>query len=277
MKKLILLLLLAAPCLAQNPFTFSPVFIGIGAPAAPTVPIPCPPGAIYFRNDSTGGIYFCNGTVGANPPNGVWVLSTQQATGPGTTTAALTVLGSGGGSGSVVSNDGSINCVITAGVASGTCSAPFAIGAAVTLTANPSGGSTFNSWSGTTCSTMSCVVVVSAATSVTAIFNTPFTLAPISFVQGAVASSYPGAQLAGDLNVAVISWADNTTTISALTDGAGNTYTLAKANTVAASGSGWSQSGSACKSGFVGSTNLKCTVNVTAGRLVEVGVYTFDN
>jgi len=79
------------------------------------------------------------------------------------------------------------------------------------------------------------------------------------------------------LNVAVISWADNTTTISALTDGAGNTYTLAKANTVAASGSGWSQSGSACKSGFVGSTNLKCTVNVTAGTLVEVDVYTFDN
>src|SRR6185437_4360497 len=135
----------------------------------------------------------------------------------------------------------------------------------------------FNSWSGTSCTTMSCVVVVSAATSVTALFTPPPTLAPISFVQGVVGSSFPAVQNAGDLNVAVISWADNSTTISSLTDGAGNTYSLAKANTIAASGSGWSQSGSACKSGFVGSTNLKCTVNVTAGTLVAVDIYTLDN
>ena len=72
MKKLILfsLLLAVTPLWAQSPFTFSPIFIGIGAPVAPTVPVPCPPGAIYFRNDSVGGIYFCNGTVGAIPQNG---------------------------------------------------------------------------------------------------------------------------------------------------------------------------------------------------------------
>ena len=279
MKKLILLslILAALPLAAQSPFTFSPVFIGIGPPTAPSVPVPCPPGAIYFRNDATGGIYFCNGTVGAIPQNGVWVLSTQQAQGGGNTTAALTVLGGGQGSGSVVSADGSINCVIAAGVASGTCSASFALGAAVTLTANPSGGSTFNSWSGTSCTAMNCVVVVSAATAVTALFTPPPTLAPISFVQGVVGSSFPAVQNAGDLNVAVISWADNTTTISSLSDAAGNTYSLAKANTIAASGSGWSQPSSACKSGFKASTGLTCTVNVTAGQLEVVDIYTFDN
>src|SRR5439155_1567413 len=66
---------------------------------------------------------------------------------------------------------------ITCGV---TCSASFASGTAVTLTAAPAAGSTFSGWSGGGCTgTGSCVVTLSAAATVTATFTgavTQFTL-----------------------------------------------------------------------------------------------------
>jgi RHS repeat-associated protein len=81
------------------------------------------------------------------------------------TSFALTVTKAGTGSGSVASSPAGINCGVT-------CSANFATGAAVTLTASPAGGSNFTGWSGAcTGTTATCAVTMSAAQSVTATFD----------------------------------------------------------------------------------------------------------
>jgi hypothetical protein len=78
----------------------------------------------------------------------------------------LTVVLAGAGAGTVTSDVGAINCP-------GTCSDIYP-GTTVTLTAAPTGGSTFTGWSGGGCSgTGTCVVTVTAATSVTATFAAP--------------------------------------------------------------------------------------------------------
>jgi hypothetical protein len=80
-------------------------------------------------------------------------------------TYALTVSKTGAGSGTITSNPASIDCGLT-------CSSNFDYNSAVTLTANPSNGSTFTGWSGAGCSgTGTCTVTMTAATSVTANFK----------------------------------------------------------------------------------------------------------
>jgi len=91
----------------------------------------------------------------------------------------LSVIRDGSGSGNVTSNPAGINTAI------GNNSATFNAGNLVALTAVPSGGSTFNGWSGGGCSgTGGCNVTLNAATSVTATFNIILT-APGSPVIGA--------------------------------------------------------------------------------------------
>ncbi|HKS81170.1 MAG TPA: hypothetical protein VJR23_06660 [Candidatus Acidoferrales bacterium] len=84
-----------------------------------------------------------------------------------TTTFALTVTEAGTGSGSVSSAPSGILCPST-------CTANFASGTQVTLTAIANSGSTFAGWSGNAaCSgTGTCTITMSAAESVTATFNT---------------------------------------------------------------------------------------------------------
>lgn len=97
---------------------------------------------------------------------GTFNSSTQTFTTSTAPTFALTVNKNGTGSGTVTSSPSGINC----GVA---CSASFAQGTTVTLTATPASGSVFAGWSGAGCSgTGSCTVTMSAAQSVTATFNT---------------------------------------------------------------------------------------------------------
>jgi hypothetical protein len=81
-----------------------------------------------------------------------------------TTTFALTVSKTGSGSGTVTSNTGGINC-------GATCSANFASGTSVTLTAAAASGSTFAGWSGACTGTGTCAVSMTAARAVTATFN----------------------------------------------------------------------------------------------------------
>ena len=91
---------------------------------------------------------------------------------------ALTVNENGTGSGTVSSNPAGITCPTT-------CSANFASGTAVTLTAFPADGSTFTGWTGGGCSgTGTCVVTVTAATAVTATFNSGNTPVIISVASG---------------------------------------------------------------------------------------------
>ncbi|HYL12830.1 MAG TPA: hypothetical protein VEV41_07330, partial [Terriglobales bacterium] len=79
-------------------------------------------------------------------------------------TFPLSVTATGTGSGSVTSAPSGINCP-------GTCSASFASGATVTLTATPAAGSTFAGWSGACAGTGTCNVTMNSAQSVTATFN----------------------------------------------------------------------------------------------------------
>jgi Fe-S cluster biogenesis protein NfuA len=86
-------------------------------------------------------------------------------------TYPLTVTGSGTGRGSVTSSPSGINCTISAGSASGTCSARYTSGAVVTLTAAPISTHTFAGWSGACTGTGSCRVTMSQARTVTAVFR----------------------------------------------------------------------------------------------------------
>lgn len=86
-------------------------------------------------------------------------------------TAPITVAIAGTGSGSIVSNAAGISCTATAGVASGTCTAPFAYGSSVTLTATATSGSTFTGWSAPCSGTGTCTVTADAAKTVTATFQ----------------------------------------------------------------------------------------------------------
>ena len=78
---------------------------------------------------------------------------------------ALTVTKAGSGGGAVTSSPSGIDCGTV-------CSADFAEGIVVTLSAAPSAGSTFDGWNGAACSgTGTCVVTMSTARSVTASFS----------------------------------------------------------------------------------------------------------
>jgi predicted carbohydrate-binding protein with CBM5 and CBM33 domain/uncharacterized protein (DUF2141 family) len=85
--------------------------------------------------------------------------------GGGTTTYNLGVTKGGAGTGTVTSSPGGISC-------GSACSASFASGTSVTLTATPAAGSTFAGWNGACSGTAAtCTVSMTAARSVTATFN----------------------------------------------------------------------------------------------------------
>jgi hypothetical protein len=77
---------------------------------------------------------------------------------------ALTTTKSGTGGGTITSAPAGINC-------GSTCSANYAPGTSVTLTATAAAGSSFAGWTGACTGTGACVVTVNAAKSVNAAFN----------------------------------------------------------------------------------------------------------
>jgi len=94
----------------------------------------------------------------------------------GSTTATnnylLTVTGGGTGGGTITSNT-TINCGLSAGSVTGTCSESDTSGAVVTLTANASGTNTFAGWGGACISAgtnLQCVVTMNSALNVSASF-----------------------------------------------------------------------------------------------------------
>jgi Leucine-rich repeat (LRR) protein len=90
---------------------------------------------------------------------------------PGSVYHSLTAEGEGDGNGSVTSNPAGINCTSTAGAESGDCTEDFLEDTEVTLTATPSGGSTFTGWSGACTGTGACVVTMDQQQTVTATFT----------------------------------------------------------------------------------------------------------
>jgi hypothetical protein len=107
-----------------------------------------------------------------NPPAADRLLESNYANNDATVltlrvavTYSLTVTTTGNGTGTVTSQPGGIDCGTT-------CSAVYASGKVVTLTASPADGMVFTGWTGSGCSgTGSCVVTMAAARSVTATFE----------------------------------------------------------------------------------------------------------
>ena len=101
----------------------------------------------------------------------------------------LTVSRAGTGSGSVSSNPAGISCGTT-------CSATFAAGSNVSLTATPAAGSTFTGWGGACSGTGACSVTMDAARNVTANFTSipvyTLSVAKAGTGQGTVTSSPAG-------------------------------------------------------------------------------------
>ena len=115
----------------------------------------------------------CNDKAGAGRPNGsAWDIGAYQYVSAGL--QALQVDGSGNANGTVCTDgttcaDGIINCTITSGVTSGTCSHNFTAGSTPTLTAHATSGS-FTTFSGGGCSTSPCTVTMNSPQTVVATF-----------------------------------------------------------------------------------------------------------
>jgi hypothetical protein len=98
----------------------------------------------------------------------------------------LTVTKSGSGTGTVTSMPSGLSCGTT-------CSASFASGTVVSLTATPDSGSTFGGWSGACNGTGACSVTMNSAQSVSAIFsaNPTLTLSAVSVSPTSVTGGNP--------------------------------------------------------------------------------------
>ena len=158
----------------------------------------------------------------------------------------LTVNKAGTGSGTVTSSDGGINC----GTSSTSCSANYACGTTVTLTATPAFGSIFAGWSG--CDAVSgtfCSVTMSAARSVTATFTLQrFTLSvnKAGIIGGGTVTSSDGGINCGPTCLA--SYTSGTTVTLTATPAFGNVFT------------GWS--------GCDTVSGTTCTVTMSSARSV---------
>ena len=163
-----------------------------------------------------------------------------QILGP-STSLGLTVTKSGAGAGTVTSTPAGINC-------GNTCSAAFASGTSVTLTAAAATGSTFAGWNGACTGTGACTVTMTAARAVTATFNAATTF-PLSVTRMGTGTGTVNSTPTG-INCGTACSANYAT---------GTSVTLTAAAASGSTFAGWS---GAC------SGTGTCTVSMTAARNV---------
>jgi len=157
--------------------TVTSVPAGISCP--PTCSASIPAASVTLSGLADAGSRFIGITGCDNYPVGVCTVESNKTvtarfdtTGqppPGTFTLSVTKAGTG--TGTVSSNPAGISC-------GGTCSASFAQGTTVALTATPDSGFSFAGWSGACSGTGACSVTLSANASVTATFSSSATPPP---------------------------------------------------------------------------------------------------
>ena len=216
-------------------------------------------GTVFTRN---AGKYFCispdSETAYADVCPSIWPnFENQVGNGDG---VILTVIAGGSGTGTLTSSPSGINC-------GSTCVASFTSGASVTLSAAPTGGSTFAGWSGGGCSgTGTCVVTLSAATAVTATFtaavtNYALTVVPAGSGSGTVTSSPAGISCTPTCTASFVS--GTSVTLSA-TPGNGSTF------------AGWSGGGctgtGTCAVTLSADTSITATFNTAPAYSVTVAL-----
>ena len=168
-----------------------------------------------------------SGACGGGNPCTLTMNSNLTATAtfaPSGTNYALTVNETGRGT--VTSTDGIINC--TNG--GGTCSAAYASGTPVTLNATAAAGSTFTGWSGPCGGRSSCNLAMNSSLTPTANFVTTPTWAIVHKASnaGSITSLTIPATSTGNL-IAIALMFNGGTSVSSISDNAGNTYVSAGA------------------------------------------------
>ena len=200
--------------------------------------------AVTLTADDASGSTF-TGWAGCDSSNGttcqVSMTNDKTVTATFQLIRTLTVNKGGTGSGTVTSSPAGINC-------GNTCTAGFADGTTVTLSAAPASGSTFSGWSGACSGTGSCQVTMDLAKSVTANFQQQpaqtLTVSKSGDGSGTVTSSPPGISCG---STCVNSFAYGTVVTLTASPSSGSTFT------------GWS---GAC------SGTGSCMVTMTAARNV---------
>ena len=201
-------------------------------------------GASLGTDDITGLVHIYPGGASTPPPAP-----------PATFT--LSVSRSGLGTGTVASTPAGVSC-------GSSCSASFASGTAVTLTATPATGSSFAGWTGAGCGTSAtCTVTLTANTAVTAQFNT-LTVARPDLLETLV-SNPPATAVRG----ARFSVTDTVQNVGAVGAGASNTrYFLSLSRTTRSGGARLqgSRSVPALAAGNTATGTVAVTVPLTAPR-----------
>jgi hypothetical protein len=119
-----------------------------------------PGGANYLVTPTLAGYSFTPGSAGFNPLNNSQTANFAASV----VLSTLTVTESGSGTGTVTSSPAGIDCGVT-------CSATFAYGTQVILTASPSTGSTFFGWGGACSGAGNCTLTMNGAQTVLASFS----------------------------------------------------------------------------------------------------------
>jgi hypothetical protein len=229
----------STPGLINCPGVCSDIFPGTSVTLTAT-----PAGTATFTGWS-GGSPACSGAV----PTCVVTVDVAQTVTATFSVApqTLTVATAGTGTGTVTSAPAGISCPVT-------CSAPFTPPTVVTLTAAPTGGSSFTGWSGDCTGTGTCVVTMNVPHSVTATFGPPtfiltVTKAGNGAAAGTVTSSPAGINCGATCSFGYVS--GTVVTLTAAAPGApGVVFT------------GWSGGSPAC------SGTGTCVVTVTAAQTV---------